>query len=212
MSVGQRVTLARADCIVPEYQRVEVGAQVKLAPEVALPVAVVEPQCALVLRGGIPMGPMQAPYDFTWAFVLRVGPGGSTRLVVRECYGVFAQVGPVGRGASRTHQPRDEPANAAQHQEPSGERSSLRSFKPGPSLTWATRVQGISDDASARGDGRTMADWENRLCGGPVAERRDQPVVDNSGIVKDIQYGHGHPSTRPKRSPTSTKLSGCYRL
>ena len=74
------------DCIIPEYQRVEVGTQVKLAPEVALTVALVEPQCALVLRGGIPMGPMPAPYDFTWAFVLRAGPGGSTRLVVRERY------------------------------------------------------------------------------------------------------------------------------
>jgi len=30
---------------------------------------------------------MPAPYDFTWAFVLRDGPGDSTRLVVRERYG-----------------------------------------------------------------------------------------------------------------------------
>ena len=35
-----------ADRIVPEYQRVEIGAQVKLAPEVALTVALVEPQCS----------------------------------------------------------------------------------------------------------------------------------------------------------------------
>jgi hypothetical protein len=75
-----------ADRIVPEWQRVEIGAPVKLAPEVALTVALVEPQRALVLRGGIPMGPMSAPYDCTWAFVLRAGPGGSTRLVVRERY------------------------------------------------------------------------------------------------------------------------------
>src|SRR6202162_3071200 len=63
-----------ADRIVPEWQRVEVGAQVKLAPEVALTVARVEPQRALVLRGGIPMGRIPVPYDFTWAFVLRAGP------------------------------------------------------------------------------------------------------------------------------------------
>jgi hypothetical protein len=76
-----------ADRIIPEWQRVEVGAQVKLAPEVALTVALVEPPCALVLRGEIPVGRMPAHYDFTWAFVLRAGPDGSTWLMVRECYG-----------------------------------------------------------------------------------------------------------------------------
>src|ERR1700730_4293042 len=45
-----------ADRIVPEWQSVEIGAKVKLAPEVALTVALVEPERALVLRGGIPMG------------------------------------------------------------------------------------------------------------------------------------------------------------
>ena len=86
-----------ADRIVPEYQRVEIGTQVKLAPEVALTVALCssKPQCALVLRGGIPMGPMPAPYDFTWAFVLRAGPGGSTRLVVRERYGYLRRWAPL---------------------------------------------------------------------------------------------------------------------
>jgi hypothetical protein len=49
---------------------VEIGAQVKFAPEVTLTVAL-EPERALVLRGGIPMGRMPVPYDFTWAFVLR---------------------------------------------------------------------------------------------------------------------------------------------
>ena len=73
----------------------EIGAQVKLAPEVALTVALVEPQCALVLRGGIPVGPMSAPYDFTWAFVLRAEPGGSTRLVVRERYGYVRRWAPL---------------------------------------------------------------------------------------------------------------------
>jgi hypothetical protein len=84
-----------ADRIVPEYQHVEIGAQVRLAPEVALTVALVEPQCALVLRGGIPMGPMPAPYDFTWAFVLRAEPDGSTRLVVRERYGYLRRWTPL---------------------------------------------------------------------------------------------------------------------
>lgn len=84
-----------ADRLVPEYQGGEIGAQVKLAPEVALTVALVEPQCALVLRGGIPMGSMPAPYDFTWAFVLGAGPGGSTRLVVRERYGYLRRWAPL---------------------------------------------------------------------------------------------------------------------
>jgi hypothetical protein len=76
-----------ADRIVPEWQSIDVGAEVKLHPEVGLTVAAVEPGRALVLRGGIPMGRTPAPYDFTWAFVLRDQPGGATRLVVRERYG-----------------------------------------------------------------------------------------------------------------------------
>ena len=76
-----------ADVVVPGWQQIEVGDQVRLAPEVPLAVAVVEPNRALVLRGGIPMGPVPAPYDFTWAFVVRDAPGGCTRLVVRERYG-----------------------------------------------------------------------------------------------------------------------------
>jgi hypothetical protein len=74
---------------------VEVGALVKLAPEVALTVVFVEPPRALVLRGENPMGRMPAPYDFTWAFVLRAGPGGSTRLVVRERYGYLRRWAPL---------------------------------------------------------------------------------------------------------------------
>src|SRR5213078_2693391 len=60
-----------ADRIVPDWQRIDIGAQVKLAPQVALSVALVVPAGALVLRGGIPMGNTPPPYDFTWAFVLR---------------------------------------------------------------------------------------------------------------------------------------------
>ena len=57
-----------------------------IAPEVAMTVAVAEPGRTLVLRGGIPMGSVAAPFDCTWAFVLREEPDG-TRLVSRERYG-----------------------------------------------------------------------------------------------------------------------------
>jgi hypothetical protein len=75
-----------ADRIVPAWQDVAVGAQVRLAPEVAMTVAVAEPGRALVLRGGIPMGSVVTPFDCTWAFVLRDETGGTTRLVSRERY------------------------------------------------------------------------------------------------------------------------------
>ncbi len=75
-----------ADRVVPEWQDVEVGDQVNLHPEVGLGVAVVEQGRALVLRGGVPMGAQPPPYDFTWAFVLREQPDGTTRLLVRERY------------------------------------------------------------------------------------------------------------------------------
>jgi hypothetical protein len=75
-----------ADQIVPEWQGVKVGDQVKLHPEVALDVAVVEQGRALVLRGGVPMGTVPPPYDTTWAFVLHEQPDGTTRLLVRERY------------------------------------------------------------------------------------------------------------------------------
>lgn len=75
-----------ASTIVDRWQDVAVGDQVRLHPEVALTVSRVEPGRALVLRGGVPMGDAPAPYDFTWAFVVRDGPAGTTRLVVRERY------------------------------------------------------------------------------------------------------------------------------
>lgn len=76
-----------ADRIVPEWQSIDEGAELKLHPQVGLVVAVVEPGRALVLRGGVPIGKMPAPYDFTWAFVVHEQPDGATRLVVRERYG-----------------------------------------------------------------------------------------------------------------------------
>jgi hypothetical protein len=77
-----------ADRVVPEWQSVRVGTQVRLAAEVPLMVAVADPDRALVLRGSVAMGAVPVPYDFTWAFVLHGAPDGdSTRLVVRESYG-----------------------------------------------------------------------------------------------------------------------------
>jgi hypothetical protein len=76
-----------ADRIVPEWQQLDVGDEVRLHPEVALAVALVEPGRALVLRGGVPVAGRPAPYDFSWAFVVQAEPGGGTRLLVRERYG-----------------------------------------------------------------------------------------------------------------------------
>jgi hypothetical protein len=75
-----------ADRVVPEWQDLKVGDQVHLHPEVELGVAVVEPCRAQVLRGGVPMGAVPPPYDFTWAFVVGEQPDGTTRLLVRERY------------------------------------------------------------------------------------------------------------------------------
>jgi hypothetical protein len=72
-----------ADRIVPEWQDIDVGDEVKFHPEGGMTAAVVEPGRALVLRGGMPGTP---PFDFAWAFVVRGQPDGTTRLVVRERY------------------------------------------------------------------------------------------------------------------------------
>jgi hypothetical protein len=75
-----------SDRILLEWQNIKVGDEIRLAPQVGLAVAFVERGRSLVLRGGIPMGKRRAPYDFTWAFALRDGPDGTTRLLVRERY------------------------------------------------------------------------------------------------------------------------------
>jgi hypothetical protein len=80
------VDIHSADRVVPEWQHIEAGGQIRLAPEVPLQVAAVEPGRSIVLRGGVPMGNVAAPYDFTWAFVLIPQTDGTTRLVVRERY------------------------------------------------------------------------------------------------------------------------------
>ncbi|MHB1877354.1 MAG: hypothetical protein ACYCPF_21145 [Streptosporangiaceae bacterium] len=79
--------------IVPHWQDVQVGDEVRLAPRLGLAVVEVEPGRALVLSsaapgglGGADPGPPPFPYDFTWAFVVRSGPGGVSRLIVRERY------------------------------------------------------------------------------------------------------------------------------
>jgi hypothetical protein len=84
-----------ADQIVPEWQDIKVGDQVKLHPEIGLGVAVVELGRALVLRGGVPMGAAPPPYDFTWAFVLQEQPEGTTRLLVRERYAYTQRWAPL---------------------------------------------------------------------------------------------------------------------
>jgi hypothetical protein len=84
-----------ADRVVPEWQDVKVGDQVKLHPEVGLDVAVVEPGRALVVRGGVPMGAVPPPYDFTWAFVLQEQLDGTTRLLVRERYAYTQRWAPL---------------------------------------------------------------------------------------------------------------------
>jgi hypothetical protein len=75
-----------ADRIVPEWQDVVVGDEVRFAPEVGLAVASLDKGRSLVLRGGVPIGNTTPPYDFTWAFVLRDKPDKTTRLLVRERY------------------------------------------------------------------------------------------------------------------------------
>ena len=80
--------IENADEIVAEWQHLAPGDDVHLAPDVPLVAVVVDPGHALVLQG--PPDPeattVPEPFDFTWAFVLRPGPRGSTRLVVRERY------------------------------------------------------------------------------------------------------------------------------
>ena len=72
--------------VVPEWQDLKPGDQVRLAPQAGLTVAHLEAARSLVLRGGVPMGKAAPPYDFTWAFVLNDEPDGATRLLVRERY------------------------------------------------------------------------------------------------------------------------------
>lgn len=83
-----------ADHVEQRWQDVRVGDPFRLHPDVALEVVEVEPGRALVVRGAVgatgAVGTSSAgapPYDFTWAFALRRGRNGGTRLLVRERYG-----------------------------------------------------------------------------------------------------------------------------
>jgi hypothetical protein len=84
-----------ADHVVPGWQEVAVGDKVKLFPDGPLDVAVLEPGRSLVIRGAVPMGKMPPPFDFTWAFVLREQPEGTTRLLVRERYAYTRRWAPL---------------------------------------------------------------------------------------------------------------------
>lgn len=84
-----------ADRIVPEWQALAVGDEVKLFPDGPLKVAAIEEGRSLVIRGGVPMGNTQPPYDFTWAFVLRERSEGTTRLLVRERYAYTRRWAPL---------------------------------------------------------------------------------------------------------------------
>jgi hypothetical protein len=75
-----------ADTINPGWQRLDIGDQVRLAPEFTLNVAVVKPPHTLVLQGGSLPGGGAAPYEFTWTFDLSPSSETTTRLVVRERY------------------------------------------------------------------------------------------------------------------------------
>ncbi len=80
-----------ADRVVPEWQSVAVGDPFRIHPQVALRVARVDPGEVLVVEGGVsPTGQAttgsEAPYDFTWAFVLVPAGGDTTRLIIRERY------------------------------------------------------------------------------------------------------------------------------
>ncbi|WP_433728229.1 SRPBCC family protein [Actinoplanes sp. CA-051413] len=70
----------------PDWQHLDVGDAVRLAPEMALNVAVAKPPRTLVLRGGALPGTTIAPYDFTWTFHLSPVSATTTRLIVRERY------------------------------------------------------------------------------------------------------------------------------
>jgi len=75
-----------ADHIIPGWQDIKIGDEVKLAPAVGLDVVALEPGRSLVLRGGVAMGTTPPPYDFTWAWVLHDEPDGTSRLLLRERY------------------------------------------------------------------------------------------------------------------------------
>ena len=75
-----------ADRVVPDWQQLEVGDEVRLAATVGLKAVIVEPGRALVLQGSLPIA-RRPPFESTWAFILSEQPDGTTRLISRERYG-----------------------------------------------------------------------------------------------------------------------------
>jgi hypothetical protein len=75
-----------ANRVVPEWQQLDAGDEVRLAATVGLKAVIVEPGRALVLQGSLPIA-RRPPFDSTWAFILCEQPDGTTRLLSRERYG-----------------------------------------------------------------------------------------------------------------------------
>lgn len=76
-----------ADEVDPRWQDLALGDEIRLHPQVKLVVTELTPERSLVLHSVAAPGAPPPPYVFTWAFVLRRGRGGTTRLLVRERYG-----------------------------------------------------------------------------------------------------------------------------
>ena len=81
-----------ADRILPEFQNLQVGDGVRLAPQMpGFPVAIIEPGRAIVLRGDTRLGSVPVPassakgdyFATTWGFYLIPRDDGATRLVAR---------------------------------------------------------------------------------------------------------------------------------
>jgi hypothetical protein len=75
-----------ADRVVREWQQLEVGDEVRLAPTAGLKAVIVDPGRALVIQGSLPIA-RRPPFESSWAFVLCEQPDGTTRLLSRERYG-----------------------------------------------------------------------------------------------------------------------------
>jgi len=81
-----------ADRIMPEFQNLQVGDGVRLAPQMpGFPVVIVEPRRAIVLRGDTRLGSVPVPassakgdyFATTWGFYLVPRDDGTTRLIAR---------------------------------------------------------------------------------------------------------------------------------
>ena len=76
--------IQNADEIIPDYQNIQIGDQVRLGPEgyPAFDVAGIEPEAALILRGDLP-NPNGQPTTWIWIFYLHPQKDGTTRLLLR---------------------------------------------------------------------------------------------------------------------------------